>query len=317
MMQIRLTNNVLAYLLVSLGAISGTGCREDQATTSAAPPPPGATNTPPVITGSPPTKTKAGTTYRFQPTAKDPDGNALSFEIRNRPSWGNFSSIDGSLTGTPTKSQIGTYKNIVITVSDGAAATDLPAFSISVDGDGNIAPTIDGKPVVTVKTGGAYIFTPAASDANGDALTFSVQNKPSWASFNSSSGQLSGTPGGAAVGTFANIVISVSDGKATTSLPSFSIVVTQPGSATGSAALSWTPPTENTDGSAITNLAGYRIYYGTDSNSLSQSVKIDTAGVASYVVTDLSPATWFFAVRAFNSANVESAASNVASKTIM
>ena len=115
------------------------------------------------------------------------------------------------------------------------------------------------------------------------------------------------------VGTFSGITITVSDGKTTTALAAFSISVTQ--IATGSATLSWTAPTRYTDGSTLSNLTGYRIYYGTNSSSLTQSVDIDNASISTYVLGNLSPATWYFAIKAIAN-GAESDFSNVASKTI-
>ena len=109
-------------------------------------------------------------------------------------------------------------------------------------------------------------------------------------------------------------MISVTDGTASASLPAFAISVTQV--ATGSATISWTPPTQNTDGSSLTNLAGYRLYYGTNSASLTQTVQIANAGASSFVVDNLSPATWYFAVKAYNTSGAESDFSALASKTI-
>ncbi|MEQ1579369.1 MAG: fibronectin type III domain-containing protein [Steroidobacteraceae bacterium] len=85
--------------------------------------------------------------------------------------------------------------------------------------------------------------------------------------------------------------------------------------ATGSSTLSWMAPTQNTDGSALTNLSGYRIYYGTSATSLTQSIDLPSAGILTYVLGNLSPATWYFAVKAV-AGGVESNLSNVASKTI-
>jgi hypothetical protein len=180
---------------------------------------------------------------------------------------------------------------------------------------GNQAPTISGAPGAQAMQGQQYSFTPAASDANGDSLTFTIQNAPPWATFNSSTGQLSGTPTSAQVGSYANIIISVSDGSATTNLASFSINVVA--TATGSATLSWTPPTQNTDGSPLTNLAGYRVYWGTSQNSLTNSVTLSNPGLSSYVVDQLTPATWYFAMTALNSSGSESSQSNIATKQVM
>lgn len=272
-----------------------------------------APNRAPTISGTPLTSVTAGTAYSFQPSASDPDGNTLGFSVANKPSWASFSTTTGRLSGTPTTAA--THAGIVISVSDGKTSTSLPAFTLNVSGSTNRAPVISGTPTSSLNAGSAYSFTPSASDADGDALTFSIANKPAWASFNTTNGQLAGTPAAANVGTYSNIVITVSDGKTTTSLSAFAITVTQ--TANGSAQLSWTPPTQNTDGTQLTDLAGYRIYYGTNANSLTQTVDISNASVSTYVIGNLSPATWYFAVKARNTNGTESDLSNLASKTVL
>jgi hypothetical protein len=272
----------------------------------------------PRISGSPPTTVRVNSYYKFIPTASDPDTatNKLRFTIANKPAWAGFSAYTGTLYGTPTAS--GTWSNIRITVSDGSASAALPAFAISTSGSGgstgNRPPTISGSPLTSVAVGNAYSFRPTASDPEGRPLTFSISNRPSWASFNTSNGTLSGTPVAANVGSYSNIVIRASDGAASTALPAFAVTVASVGN--GSATLTWTPPTRNTDGSSLTNLAGYRIYYGTSSNSLNRTVQIANPGVASYVVGSLTPATWYFSVRSYTTAGAESPGSNMASKTV-
>jgi Putative Ig domain len=278
----------------------------------------GASNRAPRISGTPSPTARLNSYYKFVAIASDPDGNPLTFSIQNKPSWLTFNIRLGTLSGTArSTSLVRTYSNIVIRVSDGRKTVSLPPFSITVQGSGggtNTPPTISGTPPTTVKTGSLYSFTPTASDANGDPLTFSITNKPSWAAFNTSTGRLSGTPTSAQVGTYSNIAIRVSDGKATKSLAAFGITVTD--SVNGSLTLTWTPPTENTNGSTLTNLAGYRIYYGTSSGALNQTVQVSNAGTASYVVGNLSPGTWYFRVRAYNTAGSESANSNLASRAV-
>jgi hypothetical protein len=225
------------------------------------------------------------------------------------------------LSGTPTSSHVRTYTGISISVSDGQATIALPTFSISVapappppSPPTNSPPQISGVPATTAGEEQPYSFTPSASDADGNALTFSIANRPAWASFSTTTGRLSGTPTSSNVGTYTGIVISVSDGQATVALPTFNITVTA--SATGSATLSWTPPTRNTDGSALTNLAGYRVYWGRASGTYTQSVTLNNPGLATFVVEPLSSGTWYFATRAINSLGVESSLSNEATKTI-
>lgn len=178
----------------------------------------------------------------------------------------------------------------------------------------NTPPTIQGQPGTTVLAGQAYSFQPVANDANGDGLTFSAANLPAWASLNASTGRLTGTPDAGAVGTYAGIAISVSDGNASTSLAAFSITVTAVGS--GSATLSWTPPTQNTDGTVLTDLNGYRILYGRSETDLSQTISLQNPSLSTYVVENLTSGAWYFTVIAVNGSGVSSEFSNVASKTI-
>jgi hypothetical protein len=83
----------------------------------------------------------------------------------------------------------------------------------------NQPPTISGTASTTGAVGVAYAFQPSATDPEGQTLTFAVSNRPTWASFSTSTGRLSGTP--TAAGTFSNIRISVSDGRRSRSLRDF------------------------------------------------------------------------------------------------
>jgi hypothetical protein len=182
------------------------------------------------------------------------------------------------------------------------------------------APTISGKPVTALNANMAYTFLPTAtgatttSGATVEPLLFAIQNKPSWATFNTSTGELEGTPSSASIGNYDGVVISVSNSVATAALPAFNISVTQ--MSNGSVTLSWLPPTTNTNGTTLTNLAGYKIYYGTSPSTMTQSVQITNPGTANYVIDNLSPATWYFCLVSYNSAEVESPLSSTVSKTI-
>jgi len=187
------------------------------------------TNDVPTISGTPATTVDEDTPYSFTPTASDADaGDVLTFSIANKPSWASFDAATGALTGTPTNSDVGTTTGIVITVTDSAnASASLPAFDLEVSNTNN-APTISGTPATTVAEDAAYSFTSTASDADaGDVLTFSIANKPSWASFDPATGALTGTPANSDVGTTTGIVITVTDSaNASASLPAFGLEVT-------------------------------------------------------------------------------------------
>jgi hypothetical protein len=204
------------------------------------------------------------------------------------------------------------------------------AMSLATVGHASTSIAGVGAPPTSVAVTYYYGFQTWATDTDGRAVTYSIANKPSWATFNTQYGHLYGTPPTSAVGTYNGIVISASDGVSSASLPAFSITVTGPGSSsssgssggstgstTGSATVNWQPPTANTNGSAITNLAGYTISYGTSAANLSSSVKVANAGLTSYVVENLTAGTtYYFGVAAYNSAGETSKVSNVASKTI-
>jgi hypothetical protein len=190
----------------------------------------------------------------------------------------------------------------------------LEGGTASATGTRNRHPTISGSPPASIRIGEAYLFEPNASDPDGDTLTFSIVNKPSWAHFDPTTGRLGGTPQEGDASIASNIQITVSDGRKEAALPEFSITVNQ--LAMGSATLTWLPPTENADGSVLTDLAGYRIYYGRGTDALDQVVTVDNPGLTSYVIDNLSPATWYFSMTSVNSSGVESQRSEAASKTV-
>lgn len=262
-------------------------------------------NAAPAISGSPATSIAEGQSYSFTPTASDADGDTLTFSISNQPSWSNFSSTTGRLSGVPPQGSAGSYSGIVISVSDGAASASLSPFTVTVTATAvNSAPQISGNPPGSVNENESYSFTPTASDPDGDALTFSVSGLPGWATFNNSTGRISGTPSAGDVGTYSGISISVSDGSLSATLPSFSITVQA--ISLGSVTLNWTAPTENDDGSPLTDLAGYKVYWGTSSGNYSNSVTINNPSVTTYIVENLSPGTYEFVATSLNSSGVES-----------
>jgi hypothetical protein len=199
----------------------------------------------------------------------DADGDYLYFDITNRPRWAEFNSVTAelrSLPGRPTSYDVGFYSGIVIIVSDGHTTRSLPPFNIEVydpaaapivtivpvqtpvpapapvptpaptTSGTNSAPTISGTPSSFARVNTTYLFIPYGLDDDRDPLTFSVQNLPPWADFDSATGELRGSrfmtavgwvkrPNDSDLGVYRNIIISVTDGKTTASLPPFSITV--------------------------------------------------------------------------------------------
>lgn len=193
--------------------------------------------------------------------------------------------------------------------STGAASSSAPSGSAGAAGI-----SLQGTPPSNAAVGSAYSFKPTAS-VTGTGVTFSIQGAAGWMSFNATTGAVSGTPTASDQGQTPSITISVSDGAKSASIGPFTVTVEPPG-AVGSAALSWTPPTNNEDGTPIAGLTGYHIYYSTDPSSFDNAVDVAGASSTTYTVSGLAPGTYYFAVAAYNSDGVESSMSNIGNKTI-
>ena len=255
-----------------------------------------------------------GRAYTFTPKVVNPSGRALTFGIVNKPSWASFNTKTGQLYGTPP-AVARVYSNISISVSDGVTTSKEPPFNLRVyPSNTPDRPGISGTPATKVTAGSAYTFQPAARDQFAQPMSFSVKNKPAWASFSIATGRLYGTPTQAQAGTYGNIAISVTNGEAASSLPAFSITVAG-GASTGSATLAWVAPTKNTNGSALTDYAGIRIYYGTSAANLSKMVQVPSPG-SKYTIANLAAGTGYFAASAYNRLGTQGARSSVVSKIV-
>lgn len=173
---------------------------------------------------------------------------------------------------------------------------------------------LTGTPAVAANPGVKYQFQPTVTQSAGK-VTFSISGQPSWATFDSTTGQLAGTPSQSMVGMSADVTITASNGASTASIGPFTIVVTTATIAAGSIALSWEPPTDDAQ-TPLDELAGYYIYYGTSSDDLSQSVLVFGGGTSDYVIQGLTPGTYYFALTSYNAQGTQSERSSIVSVTI-
>ncbi len=263
-------------------------------------------NAAPTISGSPITALTVGQGYNFRPIASDADNDELIFSIDNMPAWANFNTANGRLYGVPTVADIGSSGSIRISVSDGIVTVSLPGFNINVNGPANTAPVISGNPATQIVEGQPYNFQPTTSDADGDTLSFSIDNQPAWASFNTATGRLYGAPGAGDVRSWTGIRIHVSDGAASASLSSFSIDVRAESSGGGEIELAWNAPTHNVDGSLLTDLAGYKLYFGRTGGTLTETREINDSSATSHVIEGLAAGDWRFTITAVNGTGQES-----------
>jgi hypothetical protein len=195
------------------------------------------------------------------------------------------------------------------------APTPTPAPNPSTS---NLPPSISGAAPTRATVGEDYSFKPAATDPDGDPISFSASGVPKWLTFDPASGSLAGRPSAADVATYTGIRISVTDGKATASLriAQLDVVQASAGGSPGSATLEWEAPTVNADGTPLTDLAGYNIRFGTSPGVLDRLVEVRNPGITTFVVDDLAPATWYFAISSVNSEGIESQTTSLVWTTI-
>lgn len=183
-------------------------------------------NTAPVNTALPTisgTATVGNTLTASNGTWTDVDGDTLSYTYQ----WqANGVDIAGAtnVSFIMTSSQAGSTLSVIVTADDGNGGSGS-AGSLTLLG--NSPPVISGSPATSVTGHTGYSFTPVASDADGDTLTFSIINAPVWGQFDSATGTLTGVPSNSDLGTTSGIIISVTDGVATVSLSAFNLIVTE------------------------------------------------------------------------------------------
>lgn len=160
-----------------------------------------------------------------------------------------------------------------------AQTTPTGSFNLAtrINSDGTLTPTL------------TWSTTPAATSctASGDSA---------WA----------GTKAGSGTQTLASFP--------NTTPKAYALVCNWPG--TTQALLTWTPPTTNTDGTALTNLAGYRVNYGAAQNQLVQAAQIANPAATTHTIANLTAGTWYFGLKAYTTQGMESDLSNIVSRTL-
>jgi hypothetical protein len=259
-------------------------------------------NNAPTISGTATTLINTNSDYQFIPTTTDLDADDLAFTIENKPAWATFSNVSGELRGTPI--EVDEYRDITISASDGIESISLPAFNITVQAqepESNNVPTISGAAATLINTNSDYRFIPMAIDLDDNYLTFSIENKPSWATFSNISGELKGTP--VEANEYRDITISVSDGIDTSSLPAFDINVIRN---LYSVAISWEAPTTDVNGDNIEGLTGYKIMYGKESEKYEYTLSIDDPSMTSTTILNLERTDHYFSMKAMTLHGIES-----------
>jgi hypothetical protein len=179
--------------------------------------------------------------------------------------------------------------------------------------------TISGTPPATATVGEEYYFVPVVENANQKELQFNYVDRPPWSNDYRGSGAIIGTP--TAPGVYPNIQIQAWDGEHFAVTAPFTITVlaagtTAPPPSAAAATVIWSKPTQNADGTPLTNLAGYIVRYGTQVEALTEQIPVPSPDTTRLEIDDLSSGTWYFEVAAVNTADTESEFSSAASGAI-
>jgi hypothetical protein len=179
--------------------------------------------------------------------------------------------------------------------------------------------TISGTPPATATVGEEYSFVPIVENANEELLQFAYLGRPSWSNDYRKSGAIVGTP--TAPGIYPNIQIQAWDGEHFAVTAPFTITVlaagtTAPPPGAAGTTVSWSKPTQNVDGTPLTNLAGYVVRYGSSPGALTEQIPVSSPNSTSLEIDNLSPGNWYFEVATVNTANMESQFSSVVSEAI-
>jgi hypothetical protein len=202
----------------------------------------------------------------------------------------------GSDSGTATPKSSGSTSSTTTTTT--TTTTSTPAA---------VPLSINGAPNRQALANQPYWFRPTANDPTGDTLKFGISNQPKWSTFNTTTGEVEGTPTSSDVGMYHGVTVTVTAGTQLRAM-AFDVEVVQVG--TSSLTLSWTPPTQNEDGTPLTNLAGYRIRFGMQSGNYPSTINLTNPGLTSYVLSGLAAGTYYVVISAVNQNGVESPYSN-------
>ncbi|SFV86893.1 Fibronectin type III domain protein [hydrothermal vent metagenome] len=178
-------------------------------------------NEAPTITSTAPTTATEDTSYAYTPTATDVDSNTLTWSLSNKPTNMTFSPTTGEINWTPLEG-ITTSGEITLTVTDGHL-TENQQFTITVTGV-NDAPTITSTAPTAATEDTLYTYTPTATDVDNNTLTWSLSNKPTGMTFNTTTGKINWTPS-EGITTSNEITLTVTDNHLTAT-QKFTIEVT-------------------------------------------------------------------------------------------
>ncbi|MDY6932590.1 MAG: DUF2341 domain-containing protein [Spirochaetota bacterium] len=173
----------------------------------------GNVNRPPCLEEIEDKHVKENEILQFTISARDPDGDDLTYSVSNLPRGATFNASTGEFFWQPDYTQSGNHKDILFTVIDNgtpSTLSDSKAINITVG-------MVNSPPILTpigdklVNENDTLSFTISATDIDGDELTYSASNLPTGASLNTPQRLFSWTPDYSQSGNYKNILFVVTD----------------------------------------------------------------------------------------------------------
>jgi RHS repeat-associated protein len=156
-------------------------------------------NSDPTITSQPPLSVWLGDRYTYAVTANDQNGDPLTISLDIAPAGMSINS-DGFITWEPTPGQFGDH-TVRVLVDDGRGGAITQEYTLTVETQPiNLPPSITSVPLTFAVAGQPYRFAPNATDPNGDALFWLLEESPDGMSVNRFTGQLDWIPSTADIG---------------------------------------------------------------------------------------------------------------------
>jgi RHS repeat-associated protein len=183
---------------------------------------PSAQDRPPVITSTPPYQGTVATTYRYQVTASDPEGEPLRFSLPDAPAGMNIDPGSGLVQWTPTSAQLG-GNSVTVAATDLAGNVAHQSFTLTVLADDR-PPIFISTPVTTVAGGLTYRYDVRASDLDHDPLSFQLTAAPAGMAIDAL-GRITWATSSRDVGTH-HVQVVVSDGRGGEAVQPFDLAVT-------------------------------------------------------------------------------------------
>ncbi len=178
-------------------------------------------NQPPYFSSIPDVRAVTGQLWRYPIAVGDSNGDAVTLSLPTSPTG--MSVVDGELVWTPTA--IGSF-DVVVEADDGRGGSARQGFTLQVDdGSFNRPPLFITTPPAQIPTGGEYVYAAAASDLDGDPLTYSLLASPAGVTVDSGSGEVRWPKAGPGQH---SLVLQADDGRGGQAAQSWTLYVGEP-----------------------------------------------------------------------------------------